>query len=500
MRENRQKQKKWQLKQRIFVMLLVMVLVVFLLIIAAFTFFFQNYIRSNVQQQLDAVVTSVKNLDTDNIAEIREKHEEHQKEDGEDAEEESKVSDEDTAQSSDTEKHDEGRYMPDLSKFTQNKIKTVAHIFNCNRLYTVTDYESDAAKTDAEQIAAAMQEQGISLSDASDVKVETGGKEYYISTIKDPLLPNIFMVFYVDVTDIVQFSHLIGLALGVILIGAMAVCLLLSNLIADTVTRPVKQLSDFAEELGKGNFARREFRFRDREFDELAGVMNQAAQKLEEYDKDQKTFFQNVSHELRTPLMSIRCYAEGIACGVMDAKKSGTVILQETDRLTELVEDLLTISRIDSHTLKLDMQEGDLRDTLALAATGQQALADKKGIAFAYDFDEAAVMEFYHENNMYRAFTNLIGNALRYAHKSVTLTCRKQENQILIAVTDDGDGITQEDLPHVFERFYKGKGGKNGIGLSIVKSIVELHGGSISVTTAPEIAGTSFRILLPVHR
>jgi signal transduction histidine kinase len=175
----------------------------------------------------------------------------------------------------------------------------------------------------------------------------------------------------------------------------------------------------------------------------------------------------------------------------MDAKKSGATIVAETDRLSALVEDLLYISRIDSMAGEVERNESDLRETIALCAEAHKALANKKGVRLIYEFDDEAVLYAYNEKHMYRAFSNLISNALRYAERTVTLRCSKSDGLIEISVIDDGPGVSPEDAPHVFERFYKGKGGKHGIGLSIVKSAVELNGGTVAVKSA---AGACFTI------
>ena len=175
----------------------------------------------------------------------------------------------------------------------------------------------------------------------------------------------------------------------------------------------------------------------------------------------------------------------------MDPAQSGSTIIYETDRLSELVEDLLYISRVDSLTSHVEMQENDLRDTLSLCAECLRPIAAKKGLRFEYEFDEQPVLRSYNEKHMYRAFSNLISNALRYAKGNITLSCHSRGTFAEISVMDDGSGISSNDLPHIFERFYKGADGKHGIGLSIVKSVVELHDGEITVDCSK---GTRFTI------
>jgi len=441
-------------------MLLLMMAMVFSSIYIAFNLFTNQYIRSNVEMQLDDL--------TNNFGMPGGNHQNNPQ--------------------------DELR-LPDLSGQRRNRIGARGEVIILNSDYEVKEYNTFSISEDTDelaQIANYLKNKNIDLANAEYVRVNTAEGEYYVSSIKDANRPESYFVFYVSVAGINNLVDAINLAMAVIVAIAMLICFVIANLIAGSVTKPLKRLSKFAEDIGKGNFTRNRFDFSDIEFDELGEAMNQSAEKLDLYDKDQRAFFQNVSHELRTPLQSIRCYAEGVECGLMDAKKSGATIITETDRLSGLVEDLLYISRVDSISGHVEKHENDLRDTFALCAEAQKPLADKNGIRFKYLFDNNPVMFSYNEKHMYRALSNLISNALRYARTNVTLRCHQSGKQIEVSVIDDGKGISPEDLPHIFERFYKGRDGKHGIGLAIVKSVIELHGGKISVSCG---SGTCFTII-----
>ena len=279
--------------------------------------------------------------------------------------------------------------------------------------------------------------------------------------------------------------------IGIMFIMAVIVTFFLSN----SITRPIEKLGRFAQNIGSGDFSTNNFEFNDKELEELNTALNKSVKQLGDYDSEQKTFFQNASHELRTPLMSIKCYAEGISFGLMEPKKASETILQETDKLSELVSDLLYISKIDNITTSYTVIESDLVEIIRGCADRQQAVADKNGISFRYDFSDPAIPFKCVRELMSRAIDNLIANGIRYASSEILLSCHKKANHIEIKVADDGGGIEEGLLPRIFERFCKGKDGIYGIGLSIVKSIIDQHNGQIKVENSK---GAVFTIILNI--
>ena len=283
-----------------------------------------------------------------------------------------------------------------------------------------------------------------------------------------------------------------------ILMGIMfAVAVIVTYFLSNSITRPIEKLGKFALGIGPGNFRPNNYEFKDIELDELNTALNKSVKQLSDYDSGQKTFFQNASHELRTPLMSIKCYAEGISFDIMDPKQAAETILSEADKLAELVEDLLYISKIDSITTAYTKTEVNLIEIMRGCVNRQQAMADKRQVNFAFEFDDNTIYFKCAQELMSRAIDNLISNAIRYAASEITLSCRKKPGGIEISVSDDGGGIDDDVLPHVFERFYKGNGGNTGIGLSIVKSIVEQLDGDVTARNS-EAGGAVFVITLPV--
>ena len=219
---------------------------------------------------------------------------------------------------------------------------------------------------------------------------------------------------------------------------------------------------------------------------------------IEKEAERQQTFFQNASHELKTPLMAIQGYAEGIQAGVMDTDSAAEVILAESDRMTELVEELLDISKIDMGRQPLTLSETDIRELLYDGIRAVEPAAAASGITIAPDFPEDPIMVKCDDTQMRRAVTNILTNGVRYARSELRLTCRAYRRQVTIQIQDDGDGIAEEDLPHIFDRFYMGRSGKTGIGLALTKEIIHLHKGTIRAYNGD--AGAVFEISIPVSR
>ncbi len=325
------------------------------------------------------------------------------------------------------------------------------------------------------------------------IKLESG--TYAVSVREDPVVRENYLLSYVDMTSLTAFTRQVNTMLAVIILTAIGLSIFLSRRFARSLSKPVRELTDFAAQIGGGNLETRDMQFQDMEFDQLAGSMNHMVTELKNAKQKQETFFQNVSHELRTPLTSIRGNAEGIVCGIMEPKAAGRVILSESDKLGGLVEELLYLSRVGRSVPTDTAQPLDLREVLSLCAYEQRTEAEGKGLTISYAFDDDPVMCAIREQDAQRLFGNLLSNAIRYAQREIRLTCRREDDAAFVAVADDGPGVSEEDLPHVFERFYRGAGGKHGIGLSIAQSVAESYHGSVSVKKE---GGAVFEVRLPM--
>ncbi|BCZ47314.1 two-component sensor histidine kinase [Clostridium gelidum] len=228
----------------------------------------------------------------------------------------------------------------------------------------------------------------------------------------------------------------------------------------------------------------------------LSGFLGiRIGKQIENSQKKLKEFFQNVSHELKTPIMSIQGYAEGIQTKVIeDQSKAIEIIINESDKMSDLVEELLYISKIDSGQLTVKKEPIAINELLYDCSKSIEMIAKNKGIEINFNFDEISPIIYGDEKQLSKAFTNILINAVKYAKSEVSIKCNKHKKYIEIFFCDDGDGINEKDLSHVFERFYKGKNGNTGIGLALTKEIIDIHKGKLTAGNLHK--GAVFKVIL----
>ncbi len=201
---------------------------------------------------------------------------------------------------------------------------------------------------------------------------------------------------------------------------------------------------------------------------------------LENTDEQLKRFFSNASHELKTPLTSIQGYTESIYLDITpDVKASCKTVLKQCELMEKLIEELLLLSKLDSNALRLDTASINIYEVIDRLISYIKPTFDEKNVALVCSFDGDEGMSTCDEKYMYHVFSTLLSNSLRYAKSMVVINTKITNASIIITIHDDGEGFLEEDLPHIFKRFYAGKNGVSGIGLSLAKEIVKLHKGDI---------------------
>lgn len=217
------------------------------------------------------------------------------------------------------------------------------------------------------------------------------------------------------------------------------------------------------------------------EIEALSIKFKQLTDKISSLDERQKQFFQNSSHELKTPLMSIQGYVEAIKDGIVEGDEldhSLDIIISETQRLKNIVDDVIYLSKIDSLEDEFVLKNHCLRDIIKDAMLVTKPLLEVNKINIEVNCLEEVSLNCDYEK-MKRVFINLIGNGTRYAKTKIIINVHTHDNGLIIDVIDDGNGFDFGQEEKVFDRFYNGKNGGSGIGLSLTKEIIERHGGTI---------------------
>ena len=196
--------------------------------------------------------------------------------------------------------------------------------------------------------------------------------------------------------------------------------------------------------------------------------------KLEQSSKSEKQFFENTSHELKTPLTAIRGYAEGIETGVItDYKRTGQVISRETEKMSRLIEEILLSAKLESGSMPLHRESVALNELVEECLMPMEGAVASRGLQVDLSLSPMTISA--DPDRLEHAFANLLTNAVKYAKSRLSI----QLENGLLTIQNDCDAITDEDLKHLFDRFYTGANGNTGIGLSLAKEIIELHGGRI---------------------
>ena len=304
------------------------------------------------------------------------------------------------------------------------------------------------------------------------------------------------------------------------LVGAGLLALLVSTLVglmaARAVTRPLARLQSASARLAQGDLDDRVPRSGVLELDQLAAQYNAMADRLRDSlrrlsaDRDRlREFVADVSHELRTPIAALRTFTELQRDGGVDPGTRREFLARSEDqigRLEWLSSNLLDLSRIEAGIFPLEISTGDVRDPVRSAVESHSGQAEERGIALSVEAPGDPVIAEFDRERIVQLIANLVGNAIKFTPRggSVEVRVLDEPNGAVIEVRDTGPGIQPDELPRVFDRFYRGtnigeaRGVGSGLGLAIAKSIVEMHGGAIEVESMPG-QGTLFRVRLPAN-
>ena len=272
------------------------------------------------------------------------------------------------------------------------------------------------------------------------------------------------------------------------------------------ISKPIIQMTNSAKELARGNY-NAEFSGDDfLETRELADTLNYASEELSRVDKLQKELIANISHDLRTPLTMVKGYAEVMRdIPGENTPENLQLIVDETEHLSSLVNDLLDLSRIQSGSRSLEMSAFDITEAVREVLTRYEAFTKHQGYCISFECEQNVTV--YADRYMtLQVIYNLINNAIHYTGEDKLVLVRQTvlDDQVRISVTDSGSGIPKEEQAHIWESYYRGQKSHrraiigSGLGLSIVKEVLEKHSANYGLSS--ELGkGSCFWFELPIH-
>lgn len=295
-----------------------------------------------------------------------------------------------------------------------------------------------------------------------------------------------------------------GMLVSVLVGGATAGGL--SYLLSRRIVKPLLQIERSTQNLAAGDLHERVPSSEIPELNRLANSFNRMAAELEGVEQRRRELVSDLTHELRTPLTIVEGYLEGLADGTIESDADIYLRLaNETRRLKRLVNDLQDLSKLEAGYLPIHTQEFDVRPLLkTLIERFSTQILDPEQLSLVLDIPNQLPLVMADPERIEQILVNLLGNALRYTTEGqIVVTAYTQNRSLWIAVEDTGQGIAEDDLPHVFERFWRAdrsrdrNSGGTGIGLAICRRLVDLQGGQIQVESRLG-HGSTFRFSLPL--
>ena len=380
---------------------------------------------------------------------------------------------------------------------------------------TVTIYNADATQSKAAQAspdhdaAATLLAEGLRPDPdvppqrySQDIEMPDGSRLLLLIEVTQPYTSRVTTLERVRST--LLFTGLLAL-LASLVVGIPA---------ARRFTAPLARLRRAARSLAQGQLDERAPRSDVVEIDDLARQFNVMADRLSESlrlleaDRDRlREFVADVSHELRTPIAALRAFTELQRDGQVDEPTRREFLDRSSEQISRLEwmsTNLLDLSRIDAGIFPLDMRPGDLRDPIRSVVEAHAELAEQRGVSLLSEVPPAPVMLRFDRERIVQLLSNLVGNGLKFTPRGgeVRVTLTDAPEGATLVVRDTGPGILAAELPHVFERFFRGtnvgdaRASGSGLGLAIARSIVEMHGGQIEVASAVG-GGSTFTVRLP---
>lgn len=312
-----------------------------------------------------------------------------------------------------------------------------------------------------------------------------------------------------------NYSVAVSESVSLAAIAALFAAVLASFFISRQVVIPIQQMMKLSHRIAEGEYEER-LKIPGRlqsdqvdELDQLALSFNQMAEKLEKTENMRRQLIGDVTHELRTPLTAVKGYLEGLMDGVLTAETDTyQQIHTEINRLQRLVNDLQELSQVESGAFKLEFSSISPASIIETIQRNFEHQFEEKNLQFDLEIEPDLPLITVDKDRIIQILTNLIGNALQYTPGGgkVSIKIYREKANLLFSVTDTGIGISAEQLPNIFNRFYRTDksrarvSGGSGIGLTIAKALVKAHQGRIWAESNGEGKGSTFTFLIPIKK
>ena len=325
-----------------------------------------------------------------------------------------------------------------------------------------------------------------------------GSDRYVVSILSIyPELLNRELVLVTPLQDLQEVQSNFFYRIIIIFLIGIVIIALLSHFLTNRLVTPLTKLRHQLKKIEKRQFDDVERVKATGEIKEVEQSVTEMASELQRYIQSQRQFFQNASHELKTPLMTIQGYAEGIRDGIFAGEESDRgleVMVDEVARLKKIINEMILLAKLDSEE---DIYQNELikiSELITLTVDRALPLANEKQVILRHEL-ETDVSIYADREKLLRAMMNIVTNGIRHAHSCVFIKVKNAVDHIQVTIEDDGDGIAEELMPQLFQRFIKGDGGDTGLGLAISRAIVERSDGTITVDQS-DLGGAKFTIKL----
>lgn len=319
------------------------------------------------------------------------------------------------------------------------------------------------------------------------ININVNGETYEILIIT--LMPNY------QIKEIIS-QIIIVLIASIFIIGAISI--FFTSFTSRRITKPIEKLKRITEKIAGKNYEKRVEISTGDEFEELGKSINNMADSIKKHDSEQKKFYENISHELKSPLTVISGYAQGIKTNIVEDKdKAVDIIIEESEAIKKQLENIIYLSKLDSVKDIYKFEKSSINDTIIEAVNKVESIIILNEIDVIYEPANDAILNL-DKDKFVRALTNILTNCIKYTKDSIWIETKMTDEKYYINIHDNGVGFNKKVLDSPFSRNNKGEKDGTGIGLSIIKKIIDAHKGNIYLSNHEEQGALYIiEILLP---